>query len=1010
MRTICTFFFSFMFLSIVTGQIESIHEFTNSYSIYPSNLLSSNSKLILGANRYIGNSNPFPELWLIDFETTEVKILPKPNSSFVMRNLGLIDGNLMFKGTDHQLWRIDLETLNSVLVSNGFYTDNQKQPIPLNDKLIYQGTFATDGTPGGTFELFNGNFDYRATIENQLILLISQTGKLWRTDGTQNGTVQYANVEGGISRMVRGQDFHFIQTESSLWITDGTANGTNPILNLTESGFTELSIHKGGSIGNLRLFEARTMTFGTELWISDGTYDGTTLLKDITPGISSSVLNNFFTINDTVYFTVLNENHKLDLWKSDGTPEGTSLRLKIGEEFQIKGFQKTKNFKNWILFNATVVGDRKVLIFFNGEKFKLIDERVGNAFFIGDLYNFSQVHTDNYYYFLADDGQYGQEVWQVDSLGQLKMLGDLSPGTRWTLPRLIGGTQEYFSFIARQRKQDPYTLFRFKENSSVDLPVYPTKYEWFQSISNTTPWYSDLAVNTCENSRLKLDKSNNIYTMGVTRVPTSIAFFQDTIIYEDLSQKGAYYIGKIKPDGKAEWLKVFKHRLAKPDQALHVDNEQNILLGARFEGPDSDSTAILVKMAPDGTTIWTKEFNFGYHARITQIISDKDGNFYMTGTATTGLRYFDDEALEVERTGYFLSKFDKNGQALWAEYISKDTSWEELNSLVGLSIDENNNIYFGLDNLYRYYAYHNDCDEPMPTEIKFFSYTENGSKRWEKKITSDDIAYIADIEVSPNDEVYLLGYFRNNLKFPEPIITTNQPCQKGQFLLKFDLDGNLFDTSAQFTEILFPLDLEFDDCGNFYTAGIRQMASEAASFFYPGYFQYPFERGYRQNYVYKYDYNNNQIEGRTFNKRKEDHFATQLAIMDDQVILQGNYSFILDTIPESSSYVETNKTFLLNFKFESGCTTYPGDGPSEFESDLYLVPNPTSDNLMVYTKEKPENAQIQIFNSLGQTISVNTIEMDKGIWLNTSVLNQSGIYYIQVQIGDKILTGSFIKH
>lgn len=74
------------------------------------------------------------------------------------------------------------------------------------------------------------------------------------------------------------------------------------------------------------LLETNEADTGREIWESDGTTSGTKLIKDIYPGLESSVIGTLKTgtaINNIFYFIAKDESSLGEIWKSDGTTAGT---------------------------------------------------------------------------------------------------------------------------------------------------------------------------------------------------------------------------------------------------------------------------------------------------------------------------------------------------------------------------------------------------------------------------------------------------------------------------------------------------------------------------------------------------------------------------------------------------------------------------------------------------------------------------------------------------------------
>lgn len=95
------------------------------------------------------------------------------------------------------------------------------------------------------------------------------------------------------------------------------------------------------ALNGLMFFTADNGTSGTELWRSDGTEAGTWMVKDIWPGAGASDPKLFTVVSgpsayetpegelivpgDVLYFSASSPGHGRELWKTDGTPEGTTL-------------------------------------------------------------------------------------------------------------------------------------------------------------------------------------------------------------------------------------------------------------------------------------------------------------------------------------------------------------------------------------------------------------------------------------------------------------------------------------------------------------------------------------------------------------------------------------------------------------------------------------------------------------------------------------------------------------
>lgn len=84
-------------------------------------------------------------------------------------------------------------------------------------------------------------------------------------------------------------------------------------------------------LGGVTYFTATDPQHGRELWRTDGTPAGTFLVRDINPGVASSIVNSsartfrFAVVEGDLFFAANDGVHGVEIWKSDGTVEGTTL-------------------------------------------------------------------------------------------------------------------------------------------------------------------------------------------------------------------------------------------------------------------------------------------------------------------------------------------------------------------------------------------------------------------------------------------------------------------------------------------------------------------------------------------------------------------------------------------------------------------------------------------------------------------------------------------------------------
>ncbi|MCB8924828.1 MAG: cadherin-like domain-containing protein [Ardenticatenaceae bacterium] len=157
--------------------------------------------------------------------------------------------------------------------------------------------------------------------------------------------------------------------------------------------------------------------YGGELWRSDGSQENTILLKDINSGSASSDSMRFAIANSRLFFTANDGVHGRELWISDGTEIGTSMVLDINA---------TGGAINYSYYSYPDFASFDGLYFFaandgvNGLELWQSDGTAEGTVMVMDINpgdgssqpsNFAVI--GNTLYFAADDGVHGREIWAL---------------------------------------------------------------------------------------------------------------------------------------------------------------------------------------------------------------------------------------------------------------------------------------------------------------------------------------------------------------------------------------------------------------------------------------------------------------------------------------------------------------------------------------------------------------------------------------------------------------------
>jgi ELWxxDGT repeat protein len=245
--------------------------------------------------------------------------------------------------------------------------------------------------------------------------------ELWASDGTPEGTRVVKELDPGALSpryFAATSDAVFFSGNHpdygvELWRTDGQESGTYQVRDIFPasegSGVRDMTRLRGELV-----FGAFSSEFGEELWASDGSYAGTRIVKDIQPGVDGSLgRDGFVNLNSRVFFFADDGLTGVELWSSDGTESGTSLVIDINPG----------------------PGD-------SGHRYAPLNSR--KLVRVGDIF-----------YFAADDGVHGDELWRSDgSAAGTFMVSDIyAEGDSGPSQITAVGARVYFTATTEQGRK-----------------------------------------------------------------------------------------------------------------------------------------------------------------------------------------------------------------------------------------------------------------------------------------------------------------------------------------------------------------------------------------------------------------------------------------------------------------------------------------------------------------------------------------------------------------------------
>lgn len=359
--------------------------------------------------------------------------------------------------TGDELWKSDGSEAGTVLVkdintSAGF--SSPYESIAFNSELyfrIYDSTrgselWKSNGTDAGTVMLKNisagansGTVDPHFTVAGSFLYFVGADGRLWKSDGTSLGTIpvkeinSFAGWSGIYQIQALGGEVYFNAHDGlhgqELWHSNGTEVGTAMVADINTTVTDNADSYNFVTMGGIHYFTADDGTgFDEQLWRSDGTNAGTYRVKDIEPDGQPMVAGNL------LYFAAYDAATGYELWKSDGTEAGTGVLKDINPGAQYSDvygltavgsmfyFVANDNSNGAELWKTDGTATGTVLV-------KDINPGTGSSYPGNEDYADGAAVAGSAFYFVADDGTHGAELWKSDgSEAGTQMVKDISPG------------------------------------------------------------------------------------------------------------------------------------------------------------------------------------------------------------------------------------------------------------------------------------------------------------------------------------------------------------------------------------------------------------------------------------------------------------------------------------------------------------------------------------------------------------------------------------------------------
>jgi len=405
---------------------------------------------------------------------------------------------------------------------------------------------------------------------------------------------------------------------------------------------------------------------------------------------------------------------------------------------------------------------------------------------------------------------------------------------------------------------------------------------------------------TNEAMDVEIDSQGNSYVAGYITGQTA---FDVNEVEQIPTGNGEVYVSKYNSSGDLLWYKRFGGNLSDRAYDLAIDQNDEIYVTGQFYGQvdfggvilnsvNNSKDIFILKMDASGNVLWARSEGGGDVDNVYGITTDYQNNVILTGQfigtasiAGQSFTSFLDPVTSFSSYDLFLSKYDTNGNPLWA--IVGQANYEERG--LAVSVDSQNTIFITgqfSDTLYFGGTQINN----IGYNVGFLArISPAGAVNWVNIIRAGVLtAY--DLEVNDSDEVVVIGDYLGNFLYTSANTsgTISNAFSKKIFCLKTANNGGfMWATALGSSNRVSARSLAIASSKEIYITGFFECAWTELRGNQTAIFN---SVGFKDPYLWKIDNLGNSLFVKQFGSQKEDK-GHGVAILNGNIpMLCGSYT------------------------------------------------------------------------------------------------------------------------